>query len=103
MPALMTRPHAKILCLSSFVSLALLACTSEPPTPTPTPVAEQTATSESETGEAAQPASKGKPKIACDQAIYDFGAIKLTDTVEHVFKIRNVGDGDLKIERVQKT
>jgi len=45
----------------------------------------------------------GAPKIAADEAVYDFGAIKATDTVEHVFEIRNAGDADLKVERVQKT
>jgi hypothetical protein len=46
---------------------------------------------------------EGAPKIAADEAVYDFGAIKATDTVEHVFTIRNAGDADLKVERVQKT
>ena len=46
---------------------------------------------------------KGAPKITADEAVYDFGAIKATDVVEHVFEIRNVGDADLKVERVQKT
>ncbi len=45
----------------------------------------------------------GAPKITADEAVYEFGAIKPTDTVEHVFKIRNAGDADLKVERVQKT
>lgn len=45
----------------------------------------------------------GAPKITSDEAVYEFGAIKPTDTVEHVFKIRNAGDADLKVERVQKT
>jgi hypothetical protein len=43
------------------------------------------------------------PKIAADEAVFDFGAIKVTDTVEHVFKLRNIGNADLKVERVQKT
>ena len=51
----------------------------------------------------AENAKTGAPKIAADEAVYDFGAIKATDTVEHVFKIRNAGDADLKVERVQKT
>jgi hypothetical protein len=48
-------------------------------------------------------AKGGAPKITADEAVYEFGAIKATDSVEHVFEIRNVGDADLKIERVQKT
>jgi hypothetical protein len=43
------------------------------------------------------------PRIAADEAVFDFGAIKVTDTVEHVFKLRNIGNADLKVERVQKT
>jgi hypothetical protein len=46
---------------------------------------------------------EGAPKITADEAVYDFGAIKATDVVEHVFEIRNAGDADLKVERVQKT
>lgn len=45
----------------------------------------------------------GVPKITSDTAVHDFGAIKPTDTVEHVFGIRNAGSADLKIERVQPT
>lgn len=45
----------------------------------------------------------GAPKITADEAVYEFGAIGATDSVEHVFKIRNAGDAELKIERVQKT
>ena len=45
----------------------------------------------------------GTPKITADEAVHDFGAIKATDSVEHVFKIRNAGDAELKVERVQKT
>jgi hypothetical protein len=48
-------------------------------------------------------ATGGAPRIAADEAVFDFGAIKATDSVEHVFKIRNAGDADLKVERVQKT
>lgn len=47
--------------------------------------------------------TSGAPKIAADEAVFEFGAIKATDSIEHVFKIRNVGDADLKVERVQKT
>ena len=45
----------------------------------------------------------GVPKIASDAAIHEFGAIKATDSIDHVFKIRNAGTADLKIERVQRT
>jgi hypothetical protein len=52
---------------------------------------------------AAEADADGVPKIAADQAIHDFGGIKASDTVEHVFTIRNEGTADLKIERVQRT
>ena len=45
----------------------------------------------------------GAPTIASTEAVFDFGAIKATDVVEHVFVIRNEGTDDLKIERVQRT
>jgi hypothetical protein len=48
-------------------------------------------------------ATTGAPRIAADEPVFDFGAIEATDSVEHVFTIRNVGDADLKVERVQKT
>jgi hypothetical protein len=53
--------------------------------------------------ESAVIAKAGAPKITADEAVYEFGAIEATDSVEHVFKLRNVGDADLKVERVQKT
>ena len=49
------------------------------------------------------PTRTGSPQISADAAVHDFGPIKATDTVEHVFTIRNTGGADLKIERVQKT
>ena len=56
-----------------------------------------------ESGAPVVAAKEGAPKIAADEAVYEFGAIGAADSVEHVFKIRNTGDADLKIERVQKT
>ena len=58
---------------------------------------------EPEPAENAAVEKDGAPKITADEAVYDFGAIKATDSVEHVFTIRNVGNADLKVERVQKT
>jgi len=43
------------------------------------------------------------PKITVDKAVHDFGSIKATESVEHVFVLRNAGDADLKIEKVKKT
>ncbi len=81
------------------------ACGGEP-APAPAKVATQRAErSASPASEAAAPAPipGGAPKITVDEPVHDFGGIKATDTVEHVYKIRNTGDADLKIERVEKT
>ena len=86
--------------LSSALSIAAaltLACGGHEP-PVPAKIVEAPA----ESGEVAI-ANEGAPKITADEAVFDFGTIKLTDSVEHVFKIRNAGNVDLKIERVQKT
>jgi hypothetical protein len=48
-------------------------------------------------------AKTGAPKIASDEPVFDFGAVAGKEKIEHVFKIKNVGDAELKIDRVQKT
>ena len=62
---------------------------------------------ETVTAAAQSPAATGgkatAPKIAVAAPVFDFGAVGTTDAVTHVFEIRNVGDADLKVERVQKT
>ncbi|MEI7731889.1 MAG: DUF1573 domain-containing protein [Verrucomicrobiota bacterium] len=42
--------------------------------------------------------AEGTPKIQFDRMVYDFGKTSLVETVTGVFKIKNVGDGVLKIE-----
>ena len=74
----------------------LVACTQ--PAPAPQPQAEAEKSEPSETGEA-----EGAPKIAAEEPVFEFGAIKATDKVEHVFTIKNEGTADLKIDRVQRT
>jgi uncharacterized protein DUF1573 len=84
--------------LSSALLFALaltLACRGDQP-PAPTEIDPAPA-------EDAAIAKNATPKITADEPVYDFGAIKATESVEHVFKIRNAGDADLKVERVQKT
>jgi hypothetical protein len=89
----------------SLVRLSLVAativvlggCNSAPATPTPSadePAAEPAAAADPEAG---------VPRIAADEPVFEMGAIKPTDKVDHVFKIRNAGTADLKIERVQRT
>ena len=45
----------------------------------------------------------GAPVITSAQAVFEFGSIHPGEVVEHVFKVKNAGDADLHIERVQKT
>ena len=82
-----------LLCAAALT----LACGGDEPAAPPEVVPAPVETAEAEIAKA------GTPKITADEAVYDFGAITVTDTVEHVFVIRNAGDADLKVERVQKT
>ena len=94
---------AKLLCaLLLAPSFMVLACTSQPAAPAPVAEAQPQAeaTTSAETGAALE---QGAPKIASDEATFNFGAIKPVDSIEHIFKIKNVGTADLHIERVQKT
>ncbi|WP_052551586.1 DUF1573 domain-containing protein [Enhygromyxa salina] len=100
----MTKSAKPLCALSLVTSLVLLACGTEPAAPAPvasTAVEDQTDTSTgTDTGAAVE---QGAPKIASDEAIFDFGAIKPVNAIDHVFKIKNEGTADLHIERVQKT
>lgn len=51
---------------------------------------------------AATPDGK-QPKIVFEEKEYDFGKIMGADKVEHVFKFRNEGKADLKIDKVNTT
>jgi len=48
---------------------------------------------------AAKPAETGSPKIVAAEATFDFGKVQQGDEVSHVFKIRNAGTAELKIEK----
>lgn len=86
--------------IPSFVAVAALAaCTQPAPAPHAQAETEAEKSAPAETGEAAE----GVPKIAADEPIFEFGAIKADDKVEHVFTIKNEGTADLKIDRVQRT
>lgn len=94
--------RSRLLALSVLATTTIMvgACNSAPSAPADAGPAE--AEPASEPAVAAEP-DAGVPKIASDEPIFNFGAIKPTDKVEHVFKIKNAGTGDLKIDRVQKT
>jgi hypothetical protein len=49
---------------------------------------------------AASPATAA-PRLACDAPSHDFGTRDNTETVRHVFRLRNEGDSPLRIERVR--
>ena len=40
-----------------------------------------------------------QPKIACDQPTHNYGTVSQGKTVEHVYKIKNVGGAPLTIKR----
>jgi hypothetical protein len=89
--------RSRLLALTLVATTVVLGgCNSAPPAPTPSE-------DEPATEPAAAEPEAGVPKIACDEPVFEMGAIKQTDKVDHVFKIRNAGTGDLKIERVQRT
>ncbi len=48
-------------------------------------------------------ATGGKPKIVCDEPVFDFGERRNDEKVEHEFIIKNAGDGVLLIDRVKTT
>jgi hypothetical protein len=95
----MTRVATLTPALLLAATVALACGTDKPQSPSPTAAASETGASASETAASAE---DGAPQIAAD-AVHEFGAIKPTDSIEHVFVIRNEGTADLKIERVQKT
>ena len=78
----------------------VLACSAEP---SPVPYKSEVSRIDVGVREAGPVAQDGVPAIRSDAAVHEFGAIKATDSVEHIFKIRNVGTADLEIERVQRT
>ena len=90
-------PAAKLSSALLIAAVLTPACGRDEPS-APTKIAAAPAENDAEVV-----AEGGVPKITADEAVYEFGAIKVTDVVEHVFKIRNAGDADLKIDRVQKT
>ena len=98
----MARASKLISALLVSVSLAIACGTHEPPPPSKVVVSADEAAA-SEPAASAPVVPDGVPKITSDAAVHDFGAIKATDSVEHVFEVRNAGTADLEIERVQPT
>ncbi len=47
------------------------------------------------------PEEGAQPKIVAVEGNFNFGKVKQGTSVEHVFKIKNEGKGDLKIEKAR--
>ena len=45
----------------------------------------------------------GKPKIQFDTLTYDFGAQERNVELKHVFTFNNIGEGVLKIDKIEPT
>ena len=43
----------------------------------------------------------GAPQLSCDRPVYDFGTAVDEEAVRHGFRLQNVGDSDLVIDRVK--
>ncbi|MEX1368871.1 MAG: hypothetical protein AB1Z98_37435 [Nannocystaceae bacterium] len=100
----MTRAATLISTLLVAAPVALACGTNEAPTPASTAAsAIEASPSAASPSEAIPTAEDGVPKIVSDAAVHDFGAIKPSDSIEHVFEIRNAGTANLEIERVQRT
>lgn len=89
---------SSLLSLALASSLTLAGCDAPAPADAPTKAAEPVAEAPAE-----EPGQTGAPKITADAATFEFGTIRPGQSVEHVFTVRNTGDADLHIERVQKT
>lgn len=92
----------RFLVCAGVGALLSIGCGGAKDAPVPGPAVEA-ATSDAAPTTGAPVDSDGVPKIVADDAEHDFGGIKASDTVEHVFTVRNDGTADLKIERVQRT
>ena len=95
----MARASKLIPALLVVVPLAIACGTNESPPPSKVVVSDD----EPGASEPTTVVQAGVPRITSDAAVHDFGAIKPTDSVEHVFGIRNAGSANLKLERVQPT
>jgi hypothetical protein len=95
----MARAAKLVLALLVVVPFEIACGTNESPPPSKVVVSDE----EPGASEPNAVVQDGVPRITSDAAVHDFGAIKATDSVEHVFEIRNAGSADLELERVQPT
>lgn len=52
-------------------------------------------------GQAKAAASTGTPQIAAVEESFDFGKVKQGTDVEHIFKIKNNGNAELRISKAR--
>lgn len=52
------------------------------------------------TAMAQQPATTNRPRLVCDEPVFDYGTVDASTVVEHTFTIRNEGTLTLEISRV---
>lgn len=97
----MFRSTRRALLSLPLLAFALTACNT--PKPSKQVAAETGDTSAEATSEGAAADQAAAPKIAADEATFEFGEIKPSERVQHTFKIKNEGNADLHIERVQRT
>ncbi len=100
----MASQNLRLVSLLTILGVAAVGCDSPASAPAPSEEAAVAAEEEAGSAEVAEaPAAGGAPVITADAATFAFGSIHPGQIVEHVFKIKNAGDADLHIERVQKT
>jgi hypothetical protein len=80
-----TNSVARVGCACLLAALSLAACKGE----------------KEAAPAAAKPAEAGAPKIVAVESAFDFGKVKQGDEVTHVFKIRNEGTAELKIDKAR--
>ncbi len=52
---------------------------------------------------AARVAADGGPRLAVDQAVFDFGTVERGARVDHTFRLLNRGEGELRIDHVKSS
>jgi hypothetical protein len=91
-----------LVCLTLGAAISI-GCGGSSDAPKAEPISEAEPAQTTGAGTGAAEDQDGVPKIVAENATHDFGGIKASDTVEHVFTVRNEGTADLKIDRVQRT
>lgn len=97
-----------LLCVAMAALLTVMgACSKEPTTGAGETAVDDkgrmTEVSEDSATVAQSTDQSGTPDIEFTALEYDFGEVDQGDTVEHIFKFKNLGDADLVIDRVKSS